>query len=138
MRRLFKEKSESQPWHMLATSGHGCNQQLSLPCSALLWETALILDLRTEATDRFMWVQEGRLRSVIRAVKSPAGLHRPAGGTGCVRRFFEHPGGLTTRALRETEKFWPQESWCTLSGKITSMGTTTISRQEAEWKQTER
>lgn len=60
----------------------------ALPVSSVSWKTALILEYRTGLNDRFMWAQEGRLWPVISVLKSPVGLHWPAGGIGWVKRFF--------------------------------------------------
>ncbi|KAK5888177.1 hypothetical protein CesoFtcFv8_016701 [Champsocephalus esox] len=59
------------------------NNSCPPPAEHYVMETALILDCGSEPTDRFMWAQEGRVCPVISAVKSPVGIHRPAGGTGC-------------------------------------------------------
>lgn len=78
-----------------------------------------------------MWPQEGRMCPIINGVKSPVGLHWPAGEIGCVR-VFEHPGGLPARPLRccwkemaqgEVLGAWWRNKWC---------GTTTISKQEGK------
>lgn len=78
-----------------------------------------------------MWAQEGRLCPVINAVKSPVGLHWPAGGVGCVR-VFEHPGGLPTRASRRCWKVLARGELLQARWRNKWCGTTTISRQEGK------
>lgn len=65
-----------------------CQSTKALPSqlSAVSWKTALISEYRTEATDRFMWVQE--VRPVISTVKSPFGLLWPTGAVGCSKFFL--------------------------------------------------
>ena len=55
--------------------------------SSMSWKTDLILDFRTEPTDRFMWTQEGSLPPVISGLKSPcrAALARRWNWGVCVR-----------------------------------------------------
>lgn len=50
----------------------------SLP-SRMPWKIALISYYRSKFTDRFIWVQEGRLCPIISAVKSPSEPHWPEG-----------------------------------------------------------
>lgn len=80
---------EEYPHFFSPSPTSSCYSTTAFPplLSSVSWKTALILDYRTEPTDRFMWAQEGRLCPVISAVKSPVGLHWPAGEKGCVRVF---------------------------------------------------
>uniref|UniRef100_A0A3B3VMW6 Basic helix-loop-helix family, member a9 n=1 Tax=Poecilia latipinna TaxID=48699 RepID=A0A3B3VMW6_9TELE len=52
------------------------------------WHASISQQLQPQQGPHLHRLSEGRVRPVISAVKSPAGLHRPAGGIGCVRSFF--------------------------------------------------